>query len=409
MAYSISRIVLIVSFLLCLSFSTRAQIRFIDNIFDDVDSITDIWYRLGVYPEADTSQDLYFDIYQPRNDTMQKRPLIIWLHGGFAQGSRKEDKIIYFSKNLAKKGYLNASIDYRGHVFEGTSSNPRFGAIYRGVQDTRAAISYFKEHAADYNIDTSRIVVGGMSSGSYVSMQCAYLDQWEVPDTLIDTTGIGPLDLGGSNFSANYEVAINCWGALLDSNWIQAGDKPVMAVVGLQDASVPPENDSTSYGSFPICRTAARLGIKSQLDYYPDAGHGLKVKPSDYLSVSDANQRQYNYLDISAADIARFLSETLYQQDDEIADTTVKVFPNPTTSKFNVRVYDAILNDITINVNDAKGNKILSYEEGIVYDNIYKKSIDLSNYPAGVYYVSIYKTSDWFKKQYLCKEIKLRK
>lgn len=382
-----------------------SQIRFIDTVFDEFDSIPNVYYRTGIYQEDEDTLQLYFDLYEPVNDTMQKRPVIFWLHGGFAQGSRKEDKIIYFAERLAKRGYVNVSLDYRGHVFEESFSNPRFDAIYRGVQDTKAAISYFKEHAAEYRIDTSRMVVAGMSSGSYVSMHAAFMDQEEVPDTLIDTTYLGLLDPGYA-FPTNFQVAVNCWGAILDTNWIQAGEIPVMSIVGMLDGAIPFESDSSSSGSFPICRTAARNGIRTELNAFPDAGHGLKIH-SEEMSIKETNDRQHDYLDMACVNLAHFLSEVLYQTFDEYSDSSFKVFPNPTTSMVSLRIFDAMLHDITITVCDAQGNSVVAYQEGAVYDQTYKRSIDLSSFPAGVYYIRVDKISRWFKKKYLCKVIKL--
>ena len=55
------------------------------------------------------------DIYQPTGDNVTHRPLVILAHGGsFVNGTRSSDyPITALCADLAHKGYVTVSIDYR--------------------------------------------------------------------------------------------------------------------------------------------------------------------------------------------------------------------------------------------------------------------------------------------------------
>ena len=63
-----------------------------------------------------TYENLHFDLYQPKSDTTNNRPLVIVVHGGaFVSGSKDDQTqpIVGYCDSLAARGYVVASIDYR--------------------------------------------------------------------------------------------------------------------------------------------------------------------------------------------------------------------------------------------------------------------------------------------------------
>jgi len=94
--------------------------------------------------------DLKLDVYQPKGDTKAKRPLIVYIHGGgFTKNSRNTIKNLGFLQTLAKSGFVVASIDYRLIDAEGPTAMPI--GILNAVEDTRAAIRFFRKDAATDN------------------------------------------------------------------------------------------------------------------------------------------------------------------------------------------------------------------------------------------------------------------
>jgi len=61
--------------------------------------------------------DLALDLYQPKKDNLEKRPVIIWVHGGGMYAGSKDaswDPVYRTGTGfLLKKGYVSVSIDYR--------------------------------------------------------------------------------------------------------------------------------------------------------------------------------------------------------------------------------------------------------------------------------------------------------
>src|SRR4051794_16962752 len=98
---------------LLLASPASASTRYRDQVFSQFTKKTDIVY--GVAPDGNGQPEkLKLDLYQPKGDTISKRPVVIWVHGGgFSSGDKSDDKIVDLSERFARKGYVTASINYR--------------------------------------------------------------------------------------------------------------------------------------------------------------------------------------------------------------------------------------------------------------------------------------------------------
>ena len=120
-------------------------------------------YPLNVDEFETTDEDLYMDIFQPDGDTLSMRPLIIiCFGGGFLTGSKDHWSIRLLAEQLARRGFVTATIDYRlgMNIFDSDLSNR---AVYRGLQDGRSAVRFFRADAAGsniYKIDPDQIFIG---------------------------------------------------------------------------------------------------------------------------------------------------------------------------------------------------------------------------------------------------------
>ena len=98
---------------------------------------------------------------------MKHRPLMIFIHGG---GFQNNNKVGGFGKricnSLAKRGYVTSSIDYRLGIEKPKNDTMYYEAMYRAVQDAKAAVRFFRKNADKYGIDTAQIFVMGSSAGS---------------------------------------------------------------------------------------------------------------------------------------------------------------------------------------------------------------------------------------------------
>jgi len=145
-----------------------AGTRYRDVIFPSVTTGTGIPFGMN----ADISgaiDTLLMDVYQPTGDTVTLRPLVICMHGGsLVSGNRSE--MTPECIDFATRGYVAATIDYRVGMEFPENVTTILEALLRGVQDTKAAVRFFRAHAAQYGIDTSRIFLEGSSAGSMIAV-----------------------------------------------------------------------------------------------------------------------------------------------------------------------------------------------------------------------------------------------
>lgn len=258
-----------------LSFSSTAQVldtnRYQQSIFGSA-SIQDVEYATApqwVWPYW--TVDLDMDIFEPVGDLNTKRPVIIFAHaGGFINGSKDVDNMQAICDTFARKGFVTATIDYR-KGFDPLDTESAERAVYRAVQDGKAAVRFFKENYAAYNIDTNNVFIGGMSAGGFIAYHVAYLDlESERPASTYGggtVNDLGCLDCAGNSFSPTSEVraVLDFWGATIDTTFMQAGDEPIMMMHGTQDGTVP-YNVGFPFGLPTLPTTYGSLPIKNQCD-----------------------------------------------------------------------------------------------------------------------------------------------
>ncbi len=286
---------LLVFAFVCLANSVNAQscssLRYKQEVFSNVNLVSGI-----VYGSADpygilSSQDLTLDIYEPVGDTLDKRPVIIYAYGGaFLIGLPNQPPIPYYADFYAKHGYVFVSISYRlgfNTVLPGSPER----AVYRAAQDLRAAERHLIQRAAQYRIDTSKIILMGSSAGSITDFHSTYMEYaqaaaYATPIPVLDGEILGGVDSSGNNdFSNNYLdpfAIINQWGAIADTNWIDVDESTsVISFHGDGDNAVRYEYGypfsypvfPTLYGSKPIHDRLNNLGIHNKLYTLTGYGH----------------------------------------------------------------------------------------------------------------------------------------
>jgi acetyl esterase/lipase len=119
-----------------------------------------------VYASLSGSRPLTLDLYAPpRAPKDFPKPLLVFVHGGgwnsgdARQGGGYNDFPGVLA-DFAAKGYVVVSVNYR------FSSEARYPAA---VQDVKAAIRWLRAHAADYDIDTTRVAIWGEEAGGQIA------------------------------------------------------------------------------------------------------------------------------------------------------------------------------------------------------------------------------------------------
>ncbi len=254
--------------------------RFISEIFPTATSTLNVTYgkNISIFPAAPGLIDLKMDVYEPGGmaDPMPARPLIVFMHtgsyipaliNGSPTGSRFDSATVEICKQFARRGYVVANIDYRmGWNPYGSTVDIRCGsllqAVYRSIQDAKAAVRFFKADAAGantYKIDSTKIIMGGQGTGGYMALNYVTLHdsaQLQLAKFIssttdptyglqagfcyINTAAMGDIDGHGGSATYNYDnnslghtnnvqFAFNLGGALGDSSWLTAGDAPMIS------------------------------------------------------------------------------------------------------------------------------------------------------------------------------------
>lgn len=156
-------------------FFAQAQVRYVDDLFR-ADKPQTVEYAFK------ENKSLKLDLYQPLNDTLKKRPIIIFMHGGgFSGGARDREAEQRFARTSARKGYVFASISYRlsrkGKEFNCTTPQAEKMETFRlAAEDVIDAVRFLMKNDSLYRIDTSKIILAGGSAGAEGILTAVYND-----------------------------------------------------------------------------------------------------------------------------------------------------------------------------------------------------------------------------------------
>lgn len=229
---------------------------------------------------------LLMNVFQPKGDPCSRRPLVLFMHGGWMQAGDHNGEN-ESAEQFAKRGFVSASIGYRLGI-GGTFTPKNFATPgFMATQDARAAIRYFRKHASEYGIDTNFIYLGGCSAGAFASLLTAYLDKkGEIPASVDSGALEGGIEgkSGTPGFSSRFNGVLALSGGLLDTSWMDRGDVSLVAVQCSADPLVPSGgaqllNPNTqvpfirSFGATAVKTRAENLGIKASLLTYQGDCH----------------------------------------------------------------------------------------------------------------------------------------
>ncbi|HKW27426.1 MAG TPA: alpha/beta hydrolase [Terriglobales bacterium] len=102
---------------------------------------------------------LKLDIYQPRKPS-QPVPTVVYFHGGGWVRRDKDEATLRLLPYL-QMGWAVVNVDYR---LAAAALAPA------AVEDTRCALRWVAQHAAEYKFDTSKIVLVGASAGGHLAL-----------------------------------------------------------------------------------------------------------------------------------------------------------------------------------------------------------------------------------------------
>lgn len=115
---------------------------------------------------------LFLNVWSAAATTDERRPVMVWLHGGGFQFGTSGDAR-WEGQNLAQKGVVVVSLNYRlgvfGHLARAdldAESGGRSSGMY-GLQDHLAALQWVKANIAAFGGDPANITLMGESAGAH--------------------------------------------------------------------------------------------------------------------------------------------------------------------------------------------------------------------------------------------------
>jgi hypothetical protein len=399
------RSLLLFAFGISLAWNANAQTiidcgsgRYDSELFPDVTVQSDVIYGSNVDANGQTLQ-LKMDIYQPDGDTAAYRPAIVMVHGGsFIAGSKLDNDVVEICTRFAKRGYVCASIDYRiGIPFPIAEANA-VRAVYRAVQDMKAAVRFFRQDAATtntYRIDPDIIFGGGSSAGAFTALHLAYLDDPAELPSQIDTVALGGMEgnSGNPGYSSEIKAVVNLCGALGNKTWIHPGDEPLCSMHGTVDNTVPYGTDMIYLagifpimivdGSYPVAEQANLVGLDNTMYTYFGADHVPYAIDAAYMdtTIRFVSNFLYRQLGCTPADPEPLANTfpTTGVQDLQKADWSI--FPNPAAGRFQWQNLPA--EAASFRLVDPQGRVVLNSRE------FRDRAVDLSGLPAGMYFIRL--------------------
>jgi para-nitrobenzyl esterase len=268
-----------------------ARGRYYQPVFGTVTVTNNVAYGSATTYTGGT-QTLLMDVYQPAGDTVKRRPLIVFAHGGgFVGGSKADAYPVAFCTRLARLGYVVASIEYRlGFTFTGLAQpidTPQIAtAAIRGGHDMKAAVRFFRQDAATakvYRVYSNYVVAAGSSAGAFAALETGYLDKASEVPTYVNLAALGGIEgaSGNSGYSSAVMAVLNLSGATENPSVIEAGNAPLCSAHGTADTTVPYLQGKIGsllppkyvYGSGRLNPRATALGITNVLRRFSKAGH----------------------------------------------------------------------------------------------------------------------------------------
>lgn len=132
-----------------------------------------MWSKEFMAPEEPLSEDcLYLNIWTGAARAGENRPVMVWIHGGaFTGGSGTVP--LYDGENMAKKGVVFITINYRLGVFgflahpDLTNESPLKTSGNYGILDQIEALKWVKKNISAFGGDPENVTIAGQSAGSF--------------------------------------------------------------------------------------------------------------------------------------------------------------------------------------------------------------------------------------------------
>lgn len=337
-----------------------------------------------VYGNALTYQHipkiLKLDFYEPAGDLLNKRPLIIYMHGGgFSDTNQTKSfpHIAMLCDSFAHRGYAVASVDYRLD----TSISNR--AVINAMHDAQAAVRFFKANAVTYKIDTAKIYLGGESAGAINALSVNYMDQpGELaypPVAPYSTEGTIEGSSGNPGYTSKTKATLCfCGGTktvlldpVFDTTTMQSTDPAILQLHGTSDPLIPLQY------ALEVANRARHVGIPQV--FHPLAG-------ATHCPWFWTLPNWQAYLDTLVHYTSAYIFRDLFTgiNEENAIEKTISLFPNPLSSSTALQLSDNYQH-ATLTIFNSNGQEVKQIKN--ISGSILLLNRD--NLPSGIYFMRL--------------------
>ncbi len=245
------------------------------------------------------TKELRADVYLPPAASY-RRPLAIVLHGGGFLAGNKKDKVATIAcMNFARRGYVAASINYR-QLGLGKASFLKAG--YTAIQDTRAAMRFFRNHADSFGIHPGFLFLVGESTGAVIVLHAAFLSAENLyGEFLLFDRQYGALDaIGEEGDNGPPCGVVNISGGITDTALLNNYDIPLISFHGGKDEvinpyhALPREKLIERFDGF-LQNLGDKLGLALRSPFTASSGSGVEqIRLVDSLFGSAAIHQHFS-------------------------------------------------------------------------------------------------------------------
>lgn len=278
------------------------------------------WTAEFLIPKEPISEDcLYLNVWTGAKTPNEKRPVIVFIHGGgFNSGGAAVP--IYDGEAMAKKGIVFVSLNYRLGIFgffahpELTRESPHQASGNYGLLDQIAGLKWVRQNIAAFGGDPNKVTVAGQSAGSW-SVNCLVasplckglfinaiaesgallIGSRKITTTLGQAQDAGAMT--GESVAALRSIpAASLMGrpyayrVIIDGYVLPAGIKDIFDAGKQNDVALLTgwnEDDGVAYGK---AQTATQFKTQAEQKYGPNAARFLELYPANTDEEAAATQ-----------------------------------------------------------------------------------------------------------------------
>jgi len=365
----------------------------LEPIYPEIQVTQGVQYGVGT-DVLDQDFNLLMDIYEPVGDDLNGRPVVIMAHGGsFVSGTRTNPVMVNTCTELAKRGYVAASIDYTlWPVFTlgFPDSTNLIEVIVAAMGDMKTAVRFFNEDGLTenkYKVNPNLISAGGYSAGAIIACHLGVMDE---DDELIDFVQDAVDDRGGfSNLGTRLEYnddivsVINFSGSIYNLDYIDEDSAPIYSAHGNNDATVPfvfglTGGIMSSYGSSSIATRYNLLGLDNAFFTFEGGGH------TDIFTSVQFQQPLAEMLEGLYVWNRDQVCKTALSNDDLII-AAAKIYPNPANDLINIRIPAETSSEYMVEMYNQIGQQVFSSQ----LFNTLDIQVDITGMSNGIYFTKV--------------------